>query len=103
MPLHAVVQWLRASSGNGGPAIAPDPAGLIMLAAGPESAAAAPSSLRPRRTKCSGGTRGPRKGEPACAAEGSVYGPPAALIAALLESAAKEKNGISDRCRLRDG
>jgi len=73
MPLHAVVQWLRASSGSGGAANAPVPAGLITLAAGPESAAAAPASLWPRcGNKCSAAREALEKGEPARTAEGGL-------------------------------
>ena len=39
----------------------------------------------PTRKKCSATHEAREKGEPACAAEGSVYEPPAALIAAWLE------------------
>lgn len=39
----------------------------------------------PIRKKCSATHEAREKGEPACAAEGSVYEPPAALIAAWLE------------------
>jgi hypothetical protein len=48
-----------------GAAIAPVPPGLITLAAGPESAAAAPSSLWPRAAnKCSSAVKARSRGEP---------------------------------------
>jgi hypothetical protein len=66
-----------------GAAIAPAPPGLITLAAGPESAAAAPASLWPRGgNKCPAAREALEKGEPARAA-GRVDVD--ALIAAWLE------------------
>gem|GEM_PF-6279401 len=44
-----------------------------------------PHARPPEDEKCSAAHEAREKGEPACAAEGSVYEPPAALIAAWLE------------------
>lgn len=53
----------------------------------------------PTRKKCSAAHEAREKGEPACVAEGSIYEPPAALIAAWLERDVFEREKENQRKR----